>query len=1206
MLSEYFTSLFPLAVEVKYRTPIPKWMKWAGELYRFLQHIFFTLDFCKHTKLASRPPTLLRILNNAGLLNSWLYFAEDSNFVLSFQVVFIITTLVSFYYIAQYAKSGKYVSKFFLYGYRLLFDFIFPIFQVHACYCLPASLINLFQSFKLANLTLFFLNFLSMGLFTVAEYITMVFFRPNMFLMTSILDVSTGTTDLWLYCARSMTFASYIFLASYNTEIIELIIYLVYPIFVIYVIFKRIAYGVNLTSFGSLLNDGPTFAAPFILLSHLHPCKYFPPILVLIIMLTVYYLILWILKQYLKKNATKIVLQKSSAPWYLPVTNALLLRYAAKTDGNIEEFTNYMLIKLDQDPEAMIEIIRFLAIFKSQRNQLLMMLSVWKQSSLYYNYQFYLFKKIMAAGNELAPDQTIEIVDRLHRNYIVMMSMFWAAREKKNYFEAFNCAIKAATMHCEMYNQIKYTCFFYHFDPYIYNAYSEFMLIGLAEPMKSLVYRRYSATLKDNPGTVADPFFRRVAHYYPISSERFSSEFSSSNHSSSTTKSSNSISGKYTFSQLRFHIDNNTIYREESKDTSYVAMFVEKSKRFKTHGIVISFILTILYAAYYTYFIDIDQRKIADGVNNIKGIVSDTIRLYKRLTVGIYLKEIIDKSNISFDEVCINSIKDIYGDIIGLSYIVKDEYNLYTSTLSFLSDYVSRSTCKELRNSSKLVMETLDSIKINYNYFHKNVSEVLKVDFNKNHFNLFLLYVVIAFIGSMLTFSITFNMLRTALNDIPAEAVRFLASKERLSFLLLKKSLESYDLFKILFHEQPKEKPTSIKRAKIPKIINKASTKSDFIPPLKSQHFSLKDAKLAISFLGTDEKYLKASNFGLMNRFLGPTSTIPKNLNDDNDWSDSTSNNDADYVLKENIERIDIVSNTVNSVKKELNYFGLVIFCLFITPWLPAITIIHFSTFVIDFQQKNNNIYLLKLKDNIDQFFTLPRELYINITVKNISERIPDKYIHKLSHYSKMTIPYIEDTNRINSYSLTGWFAWSILAYELWILCIIAMYHMEKDLNLGFDSLFHFPRGYLDDLNKPKDAAPEEKLPSNILELVVSSNSRYINHISPNCEDLISIPDIDIIGKKYDEVFEKEDENSNIRLFKINPHKTKKFIESSFESGRVERIALLDEMSGATSNNTINHILQKHIPQQMAKLFCGNNLKIQNKQGKVVTYLVSL
>ncbi|EAY04302.1 hypothetical protein TVAG_250620 [Trichomonas vaginalis G3] len=812
-------------------------------------------------------------------------------------------------------------------------------------------------------------------------------------------------------------------------------------------------------------------------------------------------------------------------PWWFPISTAMAMRHVAETEMNLENFENYLMLRMNHDPEELIEVVRFLGIFKSQRKRLTLMLSMFKCNSIYYNYQFYVFKRVFTAHECGCPKFYQENLDKLHREFLVGLTLFWKARENNEKIKAFIYATKTAFTHIEMINLVNYLVYVYHYDYLCHQSYSEILLVAQGEPRKSYLYRRFANILRDSPNSVPDFIFKKIEQYYPLSHEMFQNEVSKSEDTFSRGSGSSKTNG---YSQLRFHIDESTIYREDDKDNSNIAMMVIKSKRFKALGLITAFVISLIWACLYSDKTMRLQDKRDKSIMNIKNLVSETIDTSTKLSAGLIMQPILIKykNEIKDPEKCKEILPMIYEDIKEYLGYVNKNYQFFTKSLCYYSEYIAKSDCRTLSNSSKVIVETLNLINKNYQYFDQNISTIFNINFSKVHLKLSLLLLLLSFVGGFISLTLTFFNVNYSLKNIPKEAYQFLASNERLSLMLLKKSLEMCDLFQLIFPRNDKNdipkpiiKPPSIntqnlKERRTLNVIKASARKHISISPC-TPHVSLKDAKVRVSFLGADQM-LSPATFALMSPFVS-SSTPPTALNASNssflcssnssntsasasevedDFSDSSifenSANEATSppneltIPADSVNTMELVTKTIENTKSNYKILNVNLLLMFIFPWLMTYLIVLYSGIVINFQQNKNLEFMNNIYKDIKEFHILPEKMYKLYMNESNYIKNTKKMIKQLSKHSRNLPNLVENADVVLSFSLTGWLSWSIFAYVLWIILGCAMYHIEQSLDEGYDSLFHFPTSYIDDIKQEKDSAPQELSADNILEIYMS------------------------------------------------------------------------------------------------------------------------
>ncbi|EAY03574.1 hypothetical protein TVAG_042260 [Trichomonas vaginalis G3] len=452
--------------------------------------------------------------------------------------------------------------------------------------------------------------------------------------------------------------------------------------------------------------------------------------------------------------APSIFEKKVESTHFVPVSNALVLRICAEKEANIDLFENYMLFRMKEDPNEVIEVLRFLGIFKSFRSQLLMMLSMKKCDDSYYNYQFYAFARVFKSYLEPTPQNYIVNLDQMHRSYLVNLSLYWNNRYNGNRFQTLIHGINTAVLHVELISFIKYLCVIYQYDPYIIQSYSEIALVAMGQPKLSAYYKHHFNKLIEHSKPIIDPIFKKMSHYYPISLERYMEETKRSNGDSYNAD----ISYSFESTALRFHVDDNTIYRDSKSDSSVTAMFVTKNTKLSSFGLLINILLTFVWSGFFIKFDTGDMKNFKNEVIGVYNSLYYFNNLSENLTTGIILPQLLvnlnyehkfdnqqlyyDKNNIKIpnkesdqnidhksDQ---NEIKNNIMNNFNLENIknVNQKENTETNFIHQISriyqnNYIDSSNCS--KHYYMIYGETsnyLTSIRNDYNYYVKILSEL--------------------------------------------------------------------------------------------------------------------------------------------------------------------------------------------------------------------------------------------------------------------------------------------------------------------------------------------------------------------------------------------------------------------------------------------------------------------------------------------------
>ncbi|EAY01808.1 hypothetical protein TVAG_273190 [Trichomonas vaginalis G3] len=681
-------------------------------------------------------------------------------------------------------------------------------------------------------------------------------------------------------------------------------------------------------------------------------------------------------------------------------------------------------------------------------------------------------------------------------------------------------------------------------------------MIALGDPSKSVTYHRLSQLANENPEMIDDPLLRYSFYNYPISVKRYNEEKGST--SSSSSSSSHSFFN-WSYSKLRFHINENVIYRDEKSDNSPMAMFVQKYTDIKTYSLIISILLMLVWFLCFCYESYQSKCRFLVHFDHVKDSIHHMIK-------SIYLfssYKMINNLNLTFKD-CQKNVNFVYDFINGYNIQTNEDYYYVVNVLGYTSDMLSDYNCTFFANLDQKAKAK--EIKKFYEAAFTEIKILLKdspMSTFKKYFKLLsvfsTLYAFLSIFYLYLNVSYTFMWL-------PKKAIDFLSSRERLALLLLKKSLESWDLFKIYFpNENLKNEAEVIKK------IDKPVVKQ------KSHHLNLTDSKLFVSFIGNYEQ-IDSSTFALMkpsyeeeiekhtDNYLNEIDTMKgRRCSDSLDFERTDLNLNRRKSLN-NIftfnSKVDLVAKTIEET--ELNslkvYYRFLI--IYYAPWLAMLFIFFISRLTIFF-----------VIDQTETYFNHILELLGQLTSQFKTPSNPSFYIRELEDLLSS-----DDLVSVNTLALNSTI---IVGLILLIIALYMIYFLEYSVKLGYDSLFHFPVSYLEDLMKEKDQKPELKYSDKVIEIVCDKESKIITNITMNCEDLLFTNPLDIIGKKYDNLFTKDDEN-NIRIFRLNQKKKKKFLESEYDLKFTKKIALFD---------TENVVLKKNFIQNMSKFFQLNIAK---------------
>ncbi|EAY15383.1 hypothetical protein TVAG_224590 [Trichomonas vaginalis G3] len=1196
MLEQFMRQFYEMGFETRYRAQLPFWLKWLREIIRFMQYVVLSIYFCKLSNMVGRQSSLISVLDNALLLNSWMYYQVQGY---HFAMVLIVNQIIIFSIftkISRNIKNGKHVSKNILFLYMLMYDFFTPLYQIDIFFRFNQQLHVTILNFTFNNFVTLLIHTSGLFFTSFLEFFVCTFWKPKVFVVFSILDKHSCATYYYFYWVKCLMISVHILLVEYNHFLLEIFIFSIYPLIVFVAVFHRMIRGVHASYIGAIMEDSPIFASPFVLFCHLHFGGIVNPLLVAFVCIFFYTIVIVYYKKYLQKYSYAILSETKNVSVFFPVSKSLLIRNAAEFFAYTEGFDKFMFMRINGDPEETIEVVRYLSLFKYNHTRILQILSKYTSNGAYYDFQFYLYRTHVEYQNIDAPKVYTDILDNIQRRFLVSNFLYWQCRCSNQWIKAHYYATVSSINHIELRNYINFLVFIFRYDSHIYQSFAEFSLVALGDPVRSVKYRRYAATLKENPSGIVDNLIKILSQNYPLSTQKYNHGNNERQSDITPESSQASIEAPPVPQMLRFHFDDNVIFRNDKSDNSPMAMFVQKCNSFTSYRSVFYIICIFIICSMYFKYIDVESTKRNNMISEIRLVLKNTIEQATVLSSSLlyqYLYHLMaDQKNLNFSKDCCDTIiSHFYDELQIFPLTIGEDYSFLMKSLGYLSVRLSEESkinCQSLSNSLSFITTNVYDMKLNYDDLKNRVSLLFTQQKKITDIKKFEKMTQIGILlGTLIVTVMTHFYLRINLIETPPSALQFLASKERLCLLLFQKSLESWDLFKILFHSKSKMKAKSKKRRTIKR------EDADIIDTrlLQSQHVNLSDSKLTVSFIGSDH-YLQPSNFALMSPYVELNkSTLSDSIlavpNEEEDESSTT-----DDFIPDNEQKFEVITKTIEKTKSDFPNYWRVFGIIHVLPWITISFVVSSSTEVIEYQHLLATNYINKIIENVTSFYSI-QVFNENYSFQGLTDRQYHYILQNLSHHCRMLMPDVQLMETVNFYNNNGYLSLLVYCNFTVFLSILCIYYLEIDMNNGYASLFHFPRGYIEDITKKPEEPPEEKLPSSVLQITVHKTNGIITTVSDSCEEILMCSPIDLIGLKYDDIFTKDEKGNRVYSLKRKP---KTFIESKIVLGKIIRVALFDN-NGSNNLTTMTNTLSTKLPQKIAKVFLENSLsKLQIKQ----------
>jgi len=157
------------------------------------------------------------------------------------------------------------------------------------------------------------------------------------------------------------------------------------------------------------------------------------------------------------------------------------------------------------------------------------------------------------------------------------------------------------------------------------------------------------------------------------------------------------------------------------------------------------------------------------------------------------------------------------------------------------------------------------------------------------------------------------------------------------------------------------------------------------------------------------------------------------------------------------------------------------------------------------------------------------------------------------------------------------------------ILLLIGSYEMQTDLMKSYNSLFHYPKDFLNSSSsKKQEQTIVQKVPSDVIVVSSVAENDEIYSISENSMNFFGKPAADFICKQLNTVFPKIEKSPvEMRHYLMPDMKTKKYFRSvSKRTGQIIKTIMIEELQSSTiSTDQLIQKLETVIPAYFANMF---------------------
>lgn len=514
------SSLFQLYYIIRTKYPWNNRFSWSIVIFYFLQILIVTVCGIKPSEIfdISMDSSFIHYLESVFLFAPWLFatkdFASDSLF---YFVLLIIPFLVILYSNIHLKRSNthQHVNYWCTCAIRLFQQYFIPTVSVTLYFRLAYLIEQIFilketgDNYVYFSFALVCLNFVMLF---IHLYMASVFLIPMDFVVNSKVDRYDGKTQLELDIFR-MLLCMVGFFFSYAKDVVTFGI-LMAVVFVICLtsLYFRLIMQVYVSPIAQYFEVSPFFVCPFILIFKFYSDNQVYLFILVIGLLFIFSFIFTAINRFIVKQSLKVfsplmsrnkqishhitrhnhdeLFQDSAnlnnddfSPSFIPGSITSIIRSVFSESGDPECLLRFLnLQKRSSNPQktsSIIEVIRFIALFPSKRQNCLNRLMNLESQSPYNSFTIFIFKKILKGLNFVeVPEKNTACLTNLYRSFLVHQYLYWIARKKKQYFRAVKESICASYFQIEVDNEFQYLLRRFYFSPGLHYYYADFCLSG--------------------------------------------------------------------------------------------------------------------------------------------------------------------------------------------------------------------------------------------------------------------------------------------------------------------------------------------------------------------------------------------------------------------------------------------------------------------------------------------------------------------------------------------------------------------------------------------------------------------------------------------------------------------------------------------------------------------------------------------------------
>ena len=483
--------LFPLFAEIRMKIPVSMFVMWFCVLFVFAQ--------CAAAAIGAHRPTDMVLGTNMELTGGFVLLAlsftpwyVQSSFLL-FDVLIILVLQISLLLLIAHSasrrKKGYHVSVIELMFIRHGMCVFSTLLTIPICFRTAHAIDCIVIGRRMRAISGLVLCFLAIGLQYFIVYCNSVFFEQFDFVPDSPFAMYEGKSTPYEFWHRVIAILFCFCMKILSNSTIELSLSCLLLVFMFISFYLRVLPCPHSSLVGQFIDSSPWINLSIMVIAKavLHRHRQYWA-LIYVCGNALYLLILVIIRRQMTKRsidmfnvfANRHVSDStfSRSRGISPHNYVTVIRTYGRQIGNPTVFERFreMQREIGRRASIQIEMIRFLALFPSRRQQMLEEIENTVSKNLHNRFILFLFKEKLSglvSGRQYDRNE----IEELYNMYLSVLEDYWTAREKEQKWQSLISGLKCVHLLYELQYEFEASLNVHPFDEHLRKLYVEFLIL---------------------------------------------------------------------------------------------------------------------------------------------------------------------------------------------------------------------------------------------------------------------------------------------------------------------------------------------------------------------------------------------------------------------------------------------------------------------------------------------------------------------------------------------------------------------------------------------------------------------------------------------------------------------------------------------------------------------------------------------------------